>query len=275
TGGRYARARTVAAALALLALAPLRSAAQSYPALTPVPRSTDAAALHALANQREIEQRIAIGFAAEERGAWSAAAAEFSRVLSLGPREPQASTAFYDLGIAQANLGELDAARAAFGAAIARDPGFLAARANLVAVELERGDLTAARSAADAFVAVAPQSARALYARGLTALRARDAATALADFRSLLARNPAYAVAHYDLALAEAQLAQLDKAEADLRVALSLAPSYQRARIALGAVLLREGKREQARATFTEAAQSGDDVALRSLAASLRDAIAP
>ena len=86
--------------------------AQPYPGVTPVPRTTDAAALRALANAREIDERIRIGFESEQRAEWKAAAAEFERVLSLRPREPQASTAYYDLAIAQAGLGSLEAAGA-------------------------------------------------------------------------------------------------------------------------------------------------------------------
>jgi tetratricopeptide (TPR) repeat protein len=249
--------------------------AQPYPGVTPVPRATDAATLHALARAREIDERIRIGFAAEERGDWKAAAAEFEAVLTLEPPEPQGSTALYDLALAQAGSGALDAAAASLRGAIARDPGFLAARANLVGIELMRGDPAAARAAADAFVAAAPESARALYARGLVALRSGDAATARHDFGALLSRNPSYAVGHYDLALAEGQLGDLAEAERELRAALASAPAYARARVALGAVLLREGKRDEARSTFDEAARLASDVVLRNLAVSLRDAIAP
>ncbi len=198
---------------------------------------------------------------------------EFTRAIALHPLEPQASTAFYDLGLARAGSADLDAAAAAFAEAIARDPGFLAARANLVTVQLRRNDLAAARRTADAFIAVAPESARALYARGIVALQTGDARTALADFRKLLVHDPRYAVAHYDLALAEQKLGAYPDAERELREAISLAPAYARASLALGAVLLHEGKRDDARAAFDAAARSANDLALHNLAISLRDAI--
>lgn len=247
--------------------------AQPYGGVTPVPRTTDMARLHALASEREIAERIRLGIRALDRGEWRTARDEFTHATALQPGEPQASTAYYDLGVANANANELDAAVAAFGAAIARDPGFLAARANLVTVHLMRGDLSAARAAANDLVALAPDSARALYARGLVALRAGDAAAALADFRHLLARDPTYAVAHYDLALAEQRLDDFTAAERELRAALALVPAYARASVALGAVLLHEGKRVQARDAFDAAARDASDVALHNLATSLRDAI--
>ncbi len=266
-------ARAIAIAVVLVGVISLGASAQPYDGVTPAPRTTDPVRMQALANEREIVERIRLGIAADVRGDDAGAAAEFARALALKPREPQASTAAYDLGLAQARLGRLDDAVAALEDAIERDSGFLAARSNLVTVQLLRGDMHAARSAADALVAVVPDSARALYARGIIALRSGDTPTALADFRRLLERNPAYALAHYNLALAEQRAQSFGEAERELRTALELAPDYARARIALGAVLLREGKRDDARATFDEASRTSADVTLRNLALALRDAI--
>jgi tetratricopeptide (TPR) repeat protein len=260
-------------AIVLAALLPAAAAAQDYPALAPIPNTTDPATLHAMAARREILERIRIGFHAETNGQWAQAAAEFARVIALDPAEPQGSTAYYDLGNARGALGEYPAAAKAYEASIARDSGFLAARANLVTVELLANDLPAARAAADAFVAAAPDSARALYAHGIAALRSNDAAAALHDFRALSSADPSYALAHYDIAIAEQQLARFDDAERELRTALALSPAYTRARIALGAVLLHEGKKDEARIAFDAAAAGTQDATLRNLAASLRDAI--
>jgi len=260
-------------AIVLVATLPLGAAAQPYPGITPIPRTTDPATLHQLATRREIAERIRIGFRAEMGGKWAQAAAEFGRVVALDPPEPQGSTAYYDLGIALGAQNDYAGAASALERAIDLDPGFLAARANLVSVYLLAGNTAAARAAADAFLAVAPGSARALYARGITALRSGDAATTLHDFGALASADPSYAVAHYDIALAEQELGRYDDAERELRSAISLAPAYARARIALGAVLLHEGKKDEARLAFDGAVQSTQDATLRNLAASLRDAI--
>ncbi len=260
-------------ALVLAATLPLGTSAQPYPGITPIPRSTDLPTLHRLAAQREIVERIRIGFRAEMQQQWTQAAAEFTRTIALDPPEPQGSTAYYDLGIALAAQKDYAGAAHAFDQAIARDPGFLAARANLVTTYLTAGNLTAARIAGDAFVAAAPTSARALYSRGIVALRTGDATTALQDFRTLSGSDPSYAVAHYDIAIAEQQLGRFEDAERELQTAISLAPGYARARIALGAVLLHEGKRVEARLAFDGAVQSTQDATLRNLATSLRDAI--
>lgn len=239
----------------------------------PAPRTTDAGTLRNLAIQREIRERFNRGIAALNRRDFAVAISEFEAVLQRNPAEPQNSTAHYNIALAAARSGNLERAGDELKAAIARDPGFLAAYANLVSVDLQRGDLSGARVAADKFVALAPESARALYSRGLTALHAGDVATARADFTKLLQKNPAYAPAHYDIALVELKAGRVDVAERELEAALSAAPDYPRARFALGVVLLREGHREEARVAFEQVIHDAADPGLRNLAGSMRDTL--
>lgn len=248
--------------------------AQTYSTSSPAPRTTNVPALQALAVRREVEERFTLGLNAEARSEWKAAAAEFERIVALGPAEPQGSTAYYDLAIAHANLQRNDDAARELRSAIALDPGFLAAMANLVSVDIARGDLREARRIADRYVTLAPESARALYSRGIVALSSGDAATAREDFGKLLHANPSYAVAHYDLALAEERLGRYDAAELEFRAALSLAPAYARARFALGVVLLREGEHAEARDEFARATlDAAGDPALQNIASAMRDSI--
>ncbi|MBV8198411.1 MAG: tetratricopeptide repeat protein [Candidatus Eremiobacteraeota bacterium] len=250
------------------------AAAQTYSPATPVPRTTSVPELRWFAVQREVEERFKVGLDAESRGDWTAAAAEFARVTELRPPEPKGSTAWYDLAIAYANLHRYDDAARALRAALALDREFLAAMANLIAVDLARGDLQEARAVADRYVTLDPASARALYSRGLVALQAGDAAAAREDFGKLLHANPSYAIAHYDLALAEERLGNYDAAERELRSALNLAPAYARARFALGVVLLRQGRHGAARDEFSRAiTDASGDPALKNVAAAMRDAI--
>jgi Flp pilus assembly protein TadD len=263
-------------ALATLAATLLSAVAlgQTYPSMTPVPRTTSAPALRDLATQREVEERFRIGLDDLAGHDWKGASEEFGRVVALNPPEPKGSTARYDLAIAFASLQRYDDAARQLRGAIALDPGFLAAMANLISVDLQRGDLREARSVADRFVALAPDSARALYARGIVALQAGDAATARDDFGKLLHSNPSYAVAHYDLALAEERMGQFVAAERELRNALSLSPTYARAEFALGAVLLRQGRRGEARDAFVRTFRdAAGDPALQNIAAAMRDSI--
>ena len=264
-------ARALAASLLAVAAATGSAWAQTYPGNTTAPRTTDAGVLAARARDREIHERFARGVAAEERGDWAAAVPEFTRVVVLDPPEPKGSTARYDLAIADAHLGRDDAAVPLLNEALHRDPGFAAAAATLVAIQLRRGNVSGARPAADQFVAIAPNAAMAHYSRGLAALRAGDLATARGDFRALLDADPSYAVAHYDLALVELRDGHDDVAQSELQRALALAPGYARARFALGTVLLRGGRRADARIAFDRCAHDAEDPALRALAIDLRD----
>jgi len=265
------RSRAPVFALALFAAASAGALAQTYATPTAAPRTTDPRALAALALRRELHERFERGLAAENRGEWAGAEAEFKRAVALDPPEPQGSTARYDLALAEANLGRDDAAAELLHQALHLDPSFAAAAANLVAIELRRGDLPAARAAGDRFVALDPQAALARYGRGLAALQSGDLATARGDFGTLLTNDPAYAVAHYDLALVELRAGRDDAARAELERALTLSPAYARARFALGTVLLRDGQRADARIAFDRCAHDAADPVLRALAADLRD----
>ncbi|MBV9718922.1 MAG: tetratricopeptide repeat protein [Candidatus Eremiobacteraeota bacterium] len=248
--------------------------AQTYAPRSPVPRTTSLPELRAIAARREIEERFTIGLDLQARGDWEAARGEFEQIVVLHPSEPQGSTAHYDLAIAYSNLHRNDDAARELRAAIALDPDFLAAMANLVSIDLARGDLREARKVADRYVALAPASARALYSRGIVALQSGDNAVARADFGKLLSENPSYAVAHYDLALAEERLGRYDAAERELQSALVLAPAYARARFALGVVLLREGEHAKARDEFARATvDAAGDPGLANIAAAMRDSI--
>lgn len=266
--------RVLAAVLVVFAASAASASSQSYGTPTPPMRTTDVRALRMLAQQREVHERFAIGLQDEQGGKWEAASAEFERIIALHPPQPQFSTAYYDLGIAYAHVRKFDQAAGAFRGAIQGDPEFLAAMANLVSVDISRGDLREARSIADRFAALAPDSARAQYSQGIVALRQGDMAAARTVFGRLLQSDPQYAVAHYDLAVAQAGAGDYASAEQELRIALDLAPSYGRARFALGTVLLREGKRAQARTAFDSVARDvSGDPALRNLALAMRDAI--
>lgn len=269
------RARAAAlATLILTAGANAPATAQQYPSGTPAPRTTSLPQLRSIALAREVSERFRLGIDAQQRGAYAQAAAEFERIVALRPPEPKYSTAQYDLGVAYANGHRLGEAAAAFESAIAADPGFLAAMANLVAVRLTQGDVRAARAAADAFVRAAPGSARALYTRGLVALKQNDLGAARQSFSQLLRSDPRYAVAHYDLGVTESQSGRWSAAEREFSLALDIAPAYARARFALGTVLLREGRKTEARAAFERvASDSNGDLALQNLAQAMRDAI--
>jgi tetratricopeptide (TPR) repeat protein len=262
-----------ACALFVAALTPALAMAQAYPGTTPAPRTTSPAQLDALARNREVAERFRRGLDAAARLDWKTSADEFTRVVSLDPPEPRGSTARYDLGIAQANIGQYAAAATNFEEALKRDPGFAAAAANLVEAALQAGDVSRARRAADRFIAIAPSSLRARYSRGLVALQQNDLTTARIDFASLTAASPSYALAHYDLAVTELRSGDYAAAQTELQAALALSPGYARARFALATLMLRADRRTEASANLERVIQDAEDPTLRALAVSLRDRI--
>ena len=263
--------RLAACALLFAVSAPAIALAQAYPGATPVPRTTAPAQLDALVRDREVAERFRRGLDAAARADWRTSATEFTRVVSLDPAEPRGSTARYDLGIAQARLGQYAAAEGSFDEALKRDPGFAAAAANLVETALQAGDVPRARRAADRFVAIAPSSLRARYSRGLVALQQNDLPTARADFAALTAASPAYALAHYNLAVTEVRAGDYAAAQTELQAALALSPSYARARFALATLMLRADRRAEASTNLARVIQDADDPTLRALALSLRE----
>jgi tetratricopeptide (TPR) repeat protein len=268
------RLRATIALFALAVGANLAIGRAQYEAPKPLPATTSLPELRRQAIGRAATERFHVGLDALAKRDWAGARAEFNAIVAMDPPEPEGSSAWYDLALAQANLGENAAAAQSLHRAIARDSGFLAAMANLIAIDLALGDLKDARATADRFVAAAPDSARALYSRGLVALQTNDFSTARADFSKLLRGDPQYAVAHYDLGLAEVKTGNYADAQREFTAAVQIAPSYARARFALGTILLRSGDRSDARAAFDRAARdASDDTALRELAIQLRDAI--
>ncbi|MEO9170458.1 MAG: tetratricopeptide repeat protein, partial [Candidatus Baltobacteraceae bacterium] len=252
----------------------LGNALAQYETPMPVPATTSVPQLHRAAIMRAAVERFHMGLAALDRRNYAEARTHFAAIVALDPPEPQGSTAHYDLAIAQAHLGDLQGAAQSLHLAIDADPGFLAAMANLIAVDLRLGNVRDARTTADRFVSLAPDSARALYSRGLVALQSNDYAVARDDFSKLLRSDPQYAIAHYDLGLAESKLGHYNEAQREFASAVDLAPSYARARFALGTVLLRSGDRNAARAAFDRAARdASDDPSLRDLAIEMRNAI--
>jgi tetratricopeptide (TPR) repeat protein len=264
--------RLAACALLLMAAsAPVVVFAQAYPAATPIARTTAPAQLDALVRDREVMERFRRGLDAASRADWRTSAAEFTRVVSLDPAEPRGSTARYDLGIAQARLGQFTAAESSFDEALRRDPGFAAAAANLVETALQAGDIPRARRAADRFVEIAPTSLRARYGRGIVALQQNDLPTARADFAALIAASPSYALAHYNMAVTEVRAGEYAAAQTELQAALALSPGYARARFALATLMLRADHRAEASANLARVIQDADDPSLRALAVSLRE----
>ena len=83
--------------------------AQAYPAAAPVARTAAPAQLDALAAIAKWPN-VPPWTRCTAHGDWRTSATEFARVVALDPAEPRGSTARYNLGIAQAHIGDYSAA---------------------------------------------------------------------------------------------------------------------------------------------------------------------
>lgn len=120
------------------------------------------------------------------------ALAELRRVLEEDPKNPYA---FYFLGIAFFEVGELEPARDAYAACVKLAPGHLGARVALCHVLRMLGDVRGAIREGMAALSRAPADPDALHAVGLAYHARGDDAAARKYLEAYLATNPEFEVA--------------------------------------------------------------------------------
>lgn len=131
------------------------------------------------------------------------------------------SFAYYNLGRAYDELGELDAAIAIYQAAIAIDPGMAQAHNNLAVDYLIKGDDD----------------------------------QAIERYKVLLAMQPGFAEARNNLGFALFRKGKMDEAISEYRAAIEANPGYGKAYLNLGEAYLKMGDLEQAIGHFQEGAR--------------------
>jgi Flp pilus assembly protein TadD len=100
--------------------------------------------------------------------------------------------AYYYLGVALYELGEIEAARDAYRACLALAPNHLGARVSLSHVLRALGDTAGALSEGHAALEASPQDAEALHAVGLAHLARGDRASARRYLTAFLAARPEF-----------------------------------------------------------------------------------
>jgi tetratricopeptide (TPR) repeat protein len=137
---------------------------------------------------------------------------ELRRVLGTDPRNPYA---YYFLGVAFYEVGELEAARDAYGACLRLSPTYLGARVALSHVLRQLSDARGALREGLAALSHAPRDPDALYAVGL-AYRARgDDASAVKYLEAFLETGPDFEVALETRAMLGAIAAEQKPAASD------------------------------------------------------------
>jgi tetratricopeptide (TPR) repeat protein len=142
-----------------------------------------------------------------------------------------------NLGVALSDTGDRDGAIACYREAIRLDPRDVFAHYNLALSLTAKGDVDGAIASYRKAVRVDPTLAKAHYNLGV-ALQARgDVDGAIACYREAIKHDPNYVLAHYNLGLSLTEKRDADGAIACHREAIRLDPGLGRAHSGVGAVL--------------------------------------
>jgi tetratricopeptide (TPR) repeat protein len=151
-------------------------------------------------------------------------------------------SALLQRGVKRADAGDLEGAIAAHEAALAIDPTFAQAHANLIALYGRAHDFARAEEHYRAVVALGVNLADAHYDYGvLMDLQQRWVAAADA-YRRALAMNPLHAGAHNNLGQALERQRSFDEAAAEYQRAIESQPTLRLARFNLGRMLIALGR---------------------------------
>ncbi len=191
------------------------------------------------ANPTDLEARYLQGRCKAALGRWSAAAADFRRVLAV---LPQYYPALIDIGMAQALAGEYRDARRALELARSRDPGPAELHFGLGLCALGTGELAVAEESFRAALARNPGLTDAYNNLGVVLDRQGRLDEALAYFRQVVLMQPDYVLAHKNLADALLRNGEASAAVASYQQVIERAPQDAAAHADLGMALLSAGE---------------------------------
>jgi tetratricopeptide (TPR) repeat protein len=161
-------------------------------------------------------------------------------------------------GLAQADRGDLDGAIAAHEAALAANPSFAQAHANLISLYARARDFAKAEAHYTALVALGENLADAHYDYGVLLGMQERWTDAEAAYRKALALNPLHAQAHNNLGQLLERRGRLDAAAAEYRQALDSQPTLRIARFNLGRTLIASGRNADAIVELEQLAEPRD-----------------
>ena len=143
----------------------------------------------------------------------TAAAAELRRAIQSKP----SADAHFELGLAEGQLGNLDAAAAQFRKAIQLDPQMASAYSRLGVTLRRQGNHKAALAEFRKAAELDSKNAQAQYELGMELKADGDMAAALAAFQRAVDLKPDFEQAHYNLGIALRAQGQTKAAQAELQ----------------------------------------------------------
>jgi tetratricopeptide (TPR) repeat protein len=193
------------------------------------------------------------GLGLQQQGHYPEAEAAYRRALELAPKEARYH---YQLGAALHAQGRFQDAEPALVRAAELDRKYLPPRIALGKVSYDvKGDAALARKYLQEALDLDPRSAEALYTLGVIEQREGKFQAALAQFSLIDSSASAYPQAQAQMGQCYLQAGQFDQAAEALKKAIRLAPQEPGPFIALGQVLLRQGKTREGQLLLGRAEQ--------------------
>jgi predicted TPR repeat methyltransferase len=186
---------------------------------------------------------------AHQAGRLQEARAQYRKVLTLAPQDPNALHFF---GVLRHRLGESGPAIEMIRRSLEVAPGNAHAWVNLGNIYLERDEPDEARRAYEEATQLDSKQADGWYNLGVCLRRLEDASGAVAALNAAIALRPEHAAAFYQRGIARRELEDLDGANEDFGRALTLKPDYLEVYESLGMLLYRMNRIAQAAAVYRD-----------------------
>lgn len=167
--------------------------------------------------------------------------------------EPRNVEALYNLGLANAKLGDKKTAAETYRKAISYQPGYAIAHYNLGNLMQDEGDFAAAAACYEKAIEYRPSDAKSHFNLGLAYRKLGASDKAISSYKRAIEIRPDYPDAHYNLANIQLDSGDLDGAIHSFQKALQLNGDHQGVLANLGTAYLQLGKLEDAIATFHQA----------------------
>lgn len=201
----------------------------------------------------EAQAAFEAGMGLQQQGHYPEAEAAYRRALELAPEEARYH---YQLGVVLHAQGRFQDAEPELQRAAALDARYLPPRIALGKVTYDvKGDATQARKYLQEALDIDPRSTEALYTLGVIEQREGNSQAAIAQFSRIDSSASAYAQAQAQLGQCYLQAGQLEQAAEALKKAIRLAPQEPGPFIALGQVLMRQGKTREGQLLLSRAEQ--------------------
>ena len=201
-------------------------------------------------NPNYAEAYYNIGVAHTDKGDVDAAISSYKMAVKI---KPDYADAYNNLGIAQQSRGDINGAINSYKKTIKINPSYADAYNNMGTSLHGKGDLDEAISSYKKAVKIKPDYADAYNNLGMSLKSKGDLKAAINSYKQALEINPYYAVAYINMGIALQEKGDIEAAIASYSEALKLNPNYAEAYFNIGISLYGMGEIEEAIVSFGSA----------------------